>query len=290
MNASHIRQKINRGETVVCAKACYADPEVIELIGRFGFDGIWICLEHKQLDASAIYSLIQACRLAGTDAVMRIKPANYSDLICLLEAGAQGIMLPRVRTVEEVREVVAAMKFPPVGRRGFDGVHADSDFGLAAPADYMAHANRETFLAVQIEEPEVVPHIDAIAALPGVDVLFVGPGDLSNAMGVFGNSESPAVLDVIKKVAAAARRYGKVAGIPCQPESVKRYQEMGYRFFNVVSDYGCLAKGLKSVSSEINALGFCLNGARVKKPETKIVGPKSTRPTLLKKQARRISS
>ena len=275
MITSHVREKILRGETVVCAKACYSDPEVVELIGRFGFDGIWICLEHKRLDPAAIYSLLQACRLAGTDAIMRIKPANYSDLIWLLEAGAQGIMLPRVRHADEVREVVAAMKFPPLGRRGFDGVHADADFGLVTPAEYMAHANRETFLAVQIEEPEVIPHIDTIASLPGVDVLFVGPGDLSNAFGVFGKSESPQVLSVIRSVAEAARRHGKIAGIPCQPDAVKRYQQLGYRFFNVVSDYGCLAKGLKQVTADVNALGFAqLNGARGNPAHSRLTSPK----------------
>ena len=288
MNTSQVRQRLARGETVFCAKACYHDPEVVELIGRFGFDGIWICLEHKQVDPAALYALLQACRLAGTDAIVRLKPSNYSQVISLLEAGAPGLMLPRVRTVDEVREIVAAMKFPPLGRRGFDGVHADADFGLAAPADYMAHANRETFLVVQVEEPEVVPHLDAIAALSGVDVLFVGPADLSNALGVFGNWDSPAVLKIIEAVAAAARRHGKVAGIPCQPEAVPRYRDMGYGFFNVVSDYGCLARGLKQTAAELAGLGFGgLDGARVAAAEGRAMRPGTTIPPATRILARR---
>ena len=256
MSPSLVRQKIACGETVWCAKACYHDPELVELIGRFGFDGIWICLEHKRLDSATLYSLIQACRLAGADAIVRIKPSNYSDLLYLLEAGAHGIMLPRVRGVDEVREVIAGIKFPPAGRRGCDCIHVDADYGIGSPTEYMAAANRETFLVVQIEEPEVIPHLETIAALPGVDVLFVGPADLSNGMGVFGKPDDPEVAAVLKKVCEAARHHGKVAGIPCAPESVQKYYAMGYRFFNVASDYRCVANGLRKTKADLAGMGF----------------------------------
>jgi 4-hydroxy-2-oxoheptanedioate aldolase len=254
MNASRIRQKLARGEAAWCAKAGYCDPELVELMSTLGFDGIWICLEHKRLDPSTTYALIQACRLGGADAIMRVKPANYTDLLALLEAGAKGIMLPRVRGPEEVREVIAAMKYPPLGRRGYDGIHADAGFGLGSPTDYMAHANGETLLIVQIEEPEVVPHLDPIAALPGVDVLFVGPADLSLGLGKFGQPEAPELDAVFKQVAEACRRHDKVAGIPCAAAQVPRYYEMGYRFFNVASDYRCLVNGLNQAKADLGPL------------------------------------
>lgn len=256
MSPSRVRQKITRGEIVWCAKACYQDPELVELMGAFGFDGIWICLEHKRLNPSTIYSLIQACRLAGTDAIMRVKPANASDLLYLLEAGARGIMLPRVRHFEEVREVIAAMKFRPLGHRGCDCIHADARFGLGSASDYMARANAETYLIVQIEETDVLPHLQTIAALPGVDVLFVGPGDLSNGLGAFGRADGPEMMAVLQQVAEVARRHGKVAGIPCALDQVKKYHGMGYRFFNVISDYRCLVNGLKKVKADLGALNL----------------------------------
>jgi 4-hydroxy-2-oxoheptanedioate aldolase len=254
MNPSRIRQKLTRGQIAWCAKACYADPELVELMSSVGFDGIWICLEHKRLDPATTYSLIQACRLGGADAIMRVKPANYSELLPLLEAGAKGIMLPRVRGPEEVREVVAAMKFPPLGRRGYDAIHADARFGLGSPADYMEQTNRETLLIVQIEEPEVIQHVDSIAAIPGVDVLFVGPADLSLGLGKFGQPESPELAAVLKMVAAACRHHGKVAGIPCAGAQVEAYAQMGCRFFNVLSDYHCLINGFAKTRSELGPL------------------------------------
>jgi 2-keto-3-deoxy-L-rhamnonate aldolase RhmA len=254
MIPSFVRKKIARGEPVLTAKACYADPELVELIASAGFDAVWICLEHKRLDPAVMYSLIQACRLGGADALVRVKPANHSDVLWLLEAGARGIMLPRVRHPDEVREILAAMKFPPVGRRGADLIHVDSAFGRAPTPEYLAAANRETFLVVQIEEPDVVPHIDEIAALPGVDVLFVGPGDLSLGLGLkYGDTREPEINSIIRAVGTACHREGKLAAIPCAPERVAEFRTLGYSFFNIVSDYRCVITGLKT------ALATCKN-------------------------------
>jgi len=246
MIASTVCRKINRGEEVLTGEACYADPELVELMASAGFDALWICLEHKRPDPAVIYAMIQACRLGGVDALLRVKPANHTDLLWLLESGARGLMLPRVRHPDEVAAVVRMLKFHPHGSRGADVVHADSDFGRAPLADYLATANRETFLVVQIEEPEVVPHLDAIAALPGVDVLFVGPGDLSLGFGQPGAHSGPEVMQVVDAVAAAARRHGKRAGLPCAADQVQKYRALGYSFFNVISDYRCVTQGLKA--------------------------------------------
>ncbi|MBL9216685.1 MAG: hypothetical protein JNG83_14500 [Opitutaceae bacterium] len=258
MSPSRVRRKLATQEVILCAKTSYHLPDVAEMFGRAGFDGIWICLEHKRSDPAAVLALIQACRLGGADAIMRVKPANYTDILWMLEAGARGLMLPRVRSVDEVREVVDLMKFPPAGRRGLDGIGAEADFGRLPVPAYVAEANRESFLVVQIEEPEVVPHIDAIAALPGADILFVGPGDLTLALGKFGQTDDPEVVAILRRVAEACQRHGKVAAIPCLPGQVAKYREMGYRFFNVISDYRCVSAGLKQTETDLAALGLPL--------------------------------
>ena len=253
MTPSFVRQKLTRGESVLTAKACYADPEVVELMASSGFDAIWLCLEHKRLDPSLVYSLIQACRLGGADALMRVKPANHADVLWLLESGARGLMLPRVRHPDEVRAVIEMMKFQPLGRRGSDVIHADSAFGRVALPDYITAANRETFLVVQIEEPEVVPHLDAIASMPGVDALFVGPADLALGFGQTQILQGPEVASVIEAVAAACRRHGKRAGLPCAVDQVAKYRALGYTWFNVISDYRCVAQGVKAALAAARA-------------------------------------
>jgi 4-hydroxy-2-oxoheptanedioate aldolase len=242
---SFVRQKLLRRETILTGKSCYADPEVVELMASSGFDAIWICLEHKRVDPAVVYSLIQACRLGGADAMIRVKPSNHTDLLWLLEAGARGLMIPRVRHPDEVREIVAAMKFTPEGHRGADVVHADSAFGRATVPEYLAASNRETFLVVQIEEPEVVKHVDAIAAIAGVDVLFVGPGDLALGLGRMPSANDPEVVEIARTVGEACRRHGKCAGLPCAADQVPKYRQLGFSFFNVISDYRCVAQGVK---------------------------------------------
>lgn len=255
MNPSRVRQKLSQGEDVLTAKACYADPELVELLASSGFDAIWICLEHKRVDPALVYSLIQACRLGGADALIRVKPANHADVLWLLEAGARGLMIPRVRHPDEVREVIAAMKFYPAGRRGSDVIHADSDFGRRKLPDYITEANRETFLVVQIEEPEVVPHLDEIAALPEVDVLFVGPGDLTLGLGQTGPYDGPEVMAIVEAVAAACRKHGKIAGIPCAPDQAARYRDLGFGFINIFSDYRGVCNGAKQALASASESG-----------------------------------
>ncbi|WP_414662555.1 HpcH/HpaI aldolase family protein [Horticoccus sp. 23ND18S-11] len=255
---SRIRKKLALGETVLCAKASFPDPDIVELMGTFGFDGVWICLEHRRVDPAVVNHMIRASRLGGMDAIIRIKPSNHSDLLWLLEAGARGVMLPKVVSIDEVREVVAMMKFPPAGRRGYDGIQAESHFGRMPPAEYLKQANDENFLLVQIEEPDVVPDIDAIAALPGVDVLFVGPGDLTLTMGKLGQVNDPDVLAILQQVVDSCKKHGKVAGIPCAVDQVPKYHAMGFRFFNVISDYRGLVQSLTKVQADLGAAGFPL--------------------------------
>ncbi|HPA19030.1 MAG TPA: aldolase/citrate lyase family protein [Verrucomicrobiae bacterium] len=251
MQPSFVLQRIARREMVITAKACYTDPELVELIASSGFDAVWICTEHKRMDPAMVYALIQACRLGGADALVRVRPSNYSEVLHLIESGARGIMLPRVTHPDEVREVVRAMKFPPLGCRGYDGIHAEADFGRLPAGEYLSKANSENFLVVQIEEPAVVPHIESIAAMPGVDVLFVGPGDLTLGLGKFGRTDEPDVRSIMQAVADACLRHGKVAAIPCAPEQVKGYHAMGYRFFNIMSDYRCVFNGMRAARAAV---------------------------------------
>jgi 4-hydroxy-2-oxoheptanedioate aldolase len=260
MHSSSVRTKLKTDAPVITAKASYNHPEIVELMGAFGFDAVWICLEHRRLDAAQVGSLILACRVHHVDAIVRIKPSNYADVSWLMDAGVRGLMLPRVRDVAEVRDVIAAMKFPPQGRRGFDGVQAEADFGRTRAADYMADANNQNYLVVQIEEPEIIPHIDAIAALPGVDMLFVGPADLSLGLGKFGQMESADIQAIISQVAESCRRHGKIAGIPCPPEKIPMYQNRGFRLFNVTSDFKCVKSGFADVQAALAGQNIILAG------------------------------
>ncbi len=240
---SRVLTKLRRGDPAFSAKACYADPELVELLASSGVDAVWLCQEHRRLDPSLFLALVQACRLGGADALVRVKPADHTDLAWLLEAGVRGILLPKVTTLEEVQRVVEMMRYPPVGRRGWDAIHADSGFGRVPASEYLAHANANTFLAVQIEEPEAVELVEEIAALPGVDLLFIGPADLTLNFGSLGDREL--LEPVVERVLQACRAHGKWASIPCLPTDAAGYLERGFRLLNVASDFRCITTGLK---------------------------------------------
>ena len=259
MHISIVRKKLTNKEPVFCCKTLYKDPSLIELAGLIGFDCLWICNEHIGLDPSQMENIIRACRISGIDAMIRTKPGTYRDLLHPLEMGASGIMLPRVKNAQEVRQVVKDMKFAPLGRRGADGVNIDADFGLMNFKDYLKKANDNNFLVVQIEDPETLEHIEEISEVEGVDVIFIGPGDLSIGLGVPGEIEHQQVQKAAQRVAAACRKNGKVAGIACGSlEMVQKYRDQGFLFLTGGSDYKIIKNGLLELREQVLDLGFTL--------------------------------
>ena len=252
------KEKLKAGESVMMVKVAYQDPAIYEMVGLLGFDCVWICNEHIGIDPSKMDSIIRACRLSGMDAVIRLKPANYMPMLHVLEFGAKGLMIPRASGAEEVRRIVRDMKFYPEGARGVDGVNAEARFGLLPYAEYLKRANAENFLIVQIEDPETIPHIEEIAAVDGVDVVFVGPADLSLNLGIAGQFEHPKMLEVYERVAAACKKYNKAAGLSCGLDRIPHFQEMGYRFFVGGADYFFLFNGYKELHGKLEDMGFNL--------------------------------
>jgi 4-hydroxy-2-oxoheptanedioate aldolase len=257
MQKSNVREKLSRGEPVHAVKLAYQDPAIYEMAGLMGFDCAWICNEHIGIDPSKMDSIIRACRASGMDSMIRVKPGDYRDILHVLEMGAKGIMLPRVMSVAEVKKVVADMKFFPQGRRGADGVNAEADFGLVPFADYLRLANEKNFLMIQVEDPEAVEIIEQLAEIDGVDIIFVGPGDLSVNYGIPGQLDDPRILKVCERVAAACKKNGKAAGIPAgTPERVRRFMDMGYSFICKGSDYYFIKNGLTALKTEMESFGF----------------------------------
>ena len=257
-NRMNTKEKLCSGEPVFMVKLLYQDPALFELVGMLGFDCVWICNEHIGIDPSRMESLIRACRISGMDAVVRVKPANYQALLHPLEFGAKGIMCPRVQDADEVRELVRNIKFYPEGRRGVDGVNAEAGFGLIPFQEYLVRANRENFLIVQIEDPEAVEHIEEIAAVDGVDVLFVGPADLSLNLGIAGQFCHPKMMDVYERVCNACRKYGKTAGLSCAFDKIPEFMEQGFRFFVGGADYLVIRNGYMNLREQLLKNGFTM--------------------------------
>jgi 4-hydroxy-2-oxoheptanedioate aldolase len=223
------------------------------LAAEFRYDGIWVDAEHRVWDPSDISAMLALHHLADIDCLWRPATVEKTGLYRLLEDGAAGLMIPHVSTPQRAQELVQAVKFPPLGDRGLDGAGLDADFLVGKPADYTDQVNRETFLTVQIETPLAVENVEAIAAVPGVDVLFLGPGDLSLRLGCSPAVNDPTIMAVQERLAAAAREHGKAWGRPVgSPDDARAVVQLGAQLVAFGNDFWAVHQHLAACASALD--------------------------------------
>jgi 4-hydroxy-2-oxoheptanedioate aldolase len=245
--------KLRGGEPVRMCALGHFIPAFVRHAAHRNYDCIWLDLEHRSMSDREIQALLAYFHLSDIDCMLRAPTLEKTKLYRYLEEGATGLMIPHVSTAEKARMLVDAVKFPPLGDRGIDGAGLDSDFILQGGEGYTDAANRETFLVVQIETPEAVENVDKIAAVKGVDGLFVGPGDLGLRIA---NSETDLTLEhAFKTVAEAAKRHGIAWGTPAaNAERVKELRAQGARLIAYGGDFGAMAEMLKNYSDDLDKI------------------------------------
>jgi 4-hydroxy-2-oxoheptanedioate aldolase len=256
MTNSRALQKLHSGGFVrIINVSRVSDPWLVELAGWTGFDVIWLDMEHRNFDYGMIDPMSLACRATSIDLMVRVLKTGYSAPMRALEFGANGLMIPHVRSVAEAREWVEWTRFPPLGKRGFDGAGVDASYSLAEPVEYMCHANRETFLLLQIEDKEALDCVEEIAAVEGVDMLFIGTCDLSISLGVPMQTEHTIVRKAIERCARAAENAGKWWGLPTENSRIAQEMlDMGARLITCGSDHGFLVQGVRNAFEEFSSL------------------------------------
>ena len=227
-------------------------PKLIEIVGEHGeFDALWIDVEHAGLDMKDIELATMATRYYGLDHFVRQPATDYASIMRSLEAGAGGVMISMVRTPEEAERAVRWAKFHPRGERGMNGGNRDGRYGLTPMPDYVAKANAETFVGIQIETASAIAAAAEIASIPDVDLLFVGPADISQVMGVPGDFENPRCLDAIESIAQACAKVDKPWGIvPRGPEYAARMQAWGCQMFVLGFDIHVVHAGIRATKAK----------------------------------------
>ena len=223
-----------------------------EAMGCIGFDWLVVDMEHVPIDYKDAYHILQA--IAGTRATPVIRLAS-NDMVLVkraLDIGAQTLMFPFVENADDARRAVASTRYPEPGEsdpgargtrgtRGFAAMHRASRYATAG--DYGKRANEGIFRMIQLETPAAIERLEEIAAVDGVDALFMGPGDLSSAMGQIGNIAHPEVQAALKDAAVRAKKIGKPIGIVGPtPEMVQQFIEYGYSYVAVASDMGMMMR------------------------------------------------
>ena len=226
------------------------DPTVVETIASVGYQCVWIDMEHSHADFKDLATLILAARASNIDVFVRIPHGPYNQIIKTLEIGASGLIWPHCKTRAEAEEFVEMAKYHPKGMRGMGGGR-DSAFGKSKKPEYYDIANDNVLLGVMIEDKEGVEACDDIASVDGIDLLFVGPGDLSQSYGVHRDPgdpiSKPVVLEAFDKVGSACRAHGKFMGTAVDPgESMRLAVERGTTWLNCCHDVTALTNGYES--------------------------------------------
>ena len=233
MRTNTLKQKLKDGKAVFGAMITFPSPPIVEMLGYMGFDWVLIDNEHGSITVDTAEELIRAAELTGVAPIVR-PVANRQDVIApFLDRGAWGVQVPHVNTRAEAEAAVSACKYFPEGQRGIFSRGRPAEYGLreSTPA-YAASANANTLVCLMLEEVEAINNIDDIVRVKGVDVLFIGSGDLSQSMGYVGQQTHPEVLAVMEKGVKRIRDAGVVAGVSCPDALVPKFHAMGVQYFH----------------------------------------------------------
>lgn len=251
---SMVRERLNAGEYVIGMTVTSNNVEVAAYAATLGFHFLWAEMEHSPLSLESLRAMVLATRGLGVPVFARVPWAELWLAKRVLDQGVQGVIFPFVSTTERAAIAAQGCHYPPFGKRG-------SGAGLAVIAwpgagNYYNSADANVLVVCVIEEASAVDDIDAIAATPGVDVIFIGVSDLSFSLGLRGQQDDPLLDTAIAKIVVAAKRHGKWLGRPAgSAEDVKRFYSEGFQFFQSVTELGLMKLGAKTLLEPLGIKG-----------------------------------
>jgi 2-keto-3-deoxy-L-rhamnonate aldolase RhmA len=252
-----LKTRLAAGELALCQRTTLVlAPEIAPIAKACGFDALYIDLEHCPATTRDTAQICAMAAAVGITSLVRIPQADDPIATKLLDAGALGIIAPHVETADAARRAVASCKFPPHGTRSAGGSGFQTEYRAMDIRDLAGHHDAATTVVVMIESATAVENADAIAAVPGVDILLVGTTDLSFELGVPGQHDAPVIVKAYETVAKACAAHGKVLGIAGigNASIIGRYVEMGARFVSAGTDASFLMAGAKARVGELRRL------------------------------------
>lgn len=246
--SNHFKSALRSGDMQLGLWSGLSNHVTVEVLANAGFDWLLLDTEHSPNELPQVHAQLQAIARGATHPIVR---PTWNDTVTIkryLDIGVQTLLIPFVENAEEARAAVAATRYPPLGVRGYAAAARASDFGRIK--DYPSTCEAQLCVLVQVETPTALGNIDAIAAVDGVDGIFIGPGDLAAAMGFIGQVGHPQVVAAIDDAILRIRATGKPAGILAGDEKLaRRWIELGASFVAVGSDTGILARGAEQLAA-----------------------------------------
>jgi 2-keto-3-deoxy-L-rhamnonate aldolase RhmA len=248
---SGLKARLSAGELLVGSFVNAGSTVTAEIMGHAGFDWLAVDLEHGAGDEHVLLTQLQALAHTSCVPLVRVESGDQARIAHALDLGAGGILAPRLRTVAESQTVAASCRYS--GRRGIARYNRSWRWGLEQQS--LEDVDATVVCGIQIETGEALDAVDAIAALDGVDILFVGPADLGHALGIGGNADSPELLAHAARVANAARAHSKTAGVLVgTAQQAARYRDLGFTFLGCGSDTSILASSATQLANDIRTL------------------------------------
>ena len=247
------RARMSAGHICIGASITLVDPHVTDALGD-SVDFFWIDQEHSQMSPEALAGHFLASKARQVPAIVRVTGSSTPFIKPVLDAGADGIIVPQVRSAKEVQQVVNDCRYPPLGLRGY-GPRVPSNYGRDSGNAYIERANRDLFVTVQIENIEALTALDDILAIPGLDAIALGPWDLSASMGLLGEVEHPTVLEALDMIISKTRAAGLFvgSGMGPDPHFAVKMAERGVQWLQVGDDCGYMILAMNQITTSIHS-------------------------------------
>ncbi len=242
MKTNQTRQKLKRGETCIGTMIReIRSPQIVQLMAASGWDFILVDTEHGLLDMSALADFASVAHYEPTTLVVRVPDNMYHLLARPLDIGVEGLLCPRVDSREEAEMIVRSAKYAPMGDRGVSVSGIATGYRAMTTAEYLAAANENTLIVIQIESIQAMERLDEIISVRGIDAVFIGPEDLSQSMGMAGQIEHNRMLDAYQRVVDACLRHGVAPGMHFRDlDMMKEWMARGMRFVAYKTDFRLL--------------------------------------------------
>ena len=257
MRENRMKRMLAEGQAVFGAWATLADPAIVEIIGYSGYDFALIDQEHTTNDFRVVESMVRAADAVGVSTLLRVQANDEKVILRVLETGAQGILVPHIRTAEDARLAVNAVKYAPVGDRGVTNISRAAGYGSVPYAQHLEQSNRELICMLLLEDREAVDNIESIVEVPGVDAIFVGPGDLARSLGVQAAKNDPTVGRAIDRIFEVVRGTQVALCIPplhfVYYRTVAEWLAAGARIFPHSIDVSVLLQGFREELAAVKA-------------------------------------
>jgi 4-hydroxy-2-oxoheptanedioate aldolase len=253
-----LRERINKGEVVYGMFFKLNNPDVVEMVGIANFDFIIIDTEHGNYSPVDVANIIRSAENAGISSVVRVHMAIAEDVLHAFDSGADGVQIPSITSIETADEVCASTKYFPDGNRGLSTTQRAAMFGKwNKEQSYFTYSNENSLVVVHVENCEMASKVEELCDIPQIDVIFVGPGDLSQSLGKPGQLNDPEVVALVEDIFKKALAKGKKVGIFCgNPNAVERYVKMGATYIGYNSDTTIFLNALANEKKALEALNF----------------------------------